>query len=64
MLKPVDKDNTFWDHLTFEPLTKQNWEKFTQLFGDKGACGNCWCMYFRLRKQDFIEGKANDGNKY
>ena len=49
--------------LTFEPLTKSNWNKFVQLFGDKGACGNCWCMYYRLKKSDFLEGKVNDGNK-
>ncbi len=55
-----------WDiasELTFEPLSKTNWGKFVQLFGERGACGNCWCMYFRLSKNDFIEGKENDGNK-
>jgi GNAT superfamily N-acetyltransferase len=51
------------DQLSFEPLTKKNWNKFVQLFGDKGACGNCWCMYYRLSKADFNEGKAEDGNK-
>jgi predicted GNAT family acetyltransferase len=49
--------------LRFEPLTKYNWHKFTQLFGDKGACGNCWCMYYRLNKSEFAEGKTNEGNK-
>ncbi len=49
--------------LTFEPLTKFNWNKFVQLFGNKGACGNCWCMSFRLKKADFEKGKANEGNK-
>ena len=49
--------------LTFEPLTKANWDKFTQLFGMKGACGNCWCMYPRLSKNDFNEGKSGEGNR-
>ncbi len=49
--------------LTFEPLSKKNWQLFVQLFGERGACGNCWCMYFRLKKDDFVEGKQNDGNK-
>ena len=53
----------FLDKLTFEPLTKSNWNKFVQLFGEKGACGNCWCMYYRLKKTDFIEGKVDEGNK-
>ena len=56
-------DHEFLNQLTFEPLSKDNWAKFVQLFGNKGACGNCWCMFFRLKKQDFDEGKANDGNK-
>jgi len=51
------------NQLTFEPLTKRNWNKFVELFGNKGACGNCWCMYYRLKKSDFLEGKVNDGNK-
>ena len=56
-------ESTFSNQLTFEPLTKRNWNKFVQLFGDKGACGNCWCMYYILKRSDFLEGKVNDGNK-
>lgn len=59
--QPIDPE--FLNQLTFEPLSKDNWAKFVQLFGNKGACGNCWCMFFRLKKQDFNEGKTNDGNK-
>lgn len=58
-----DIDEDFLAALRFEPLTKSNWNKFTELFGSKGACGNCWCMFFRLSKTDFEEGKINDGNK-
>jgi GNAT superfamily N-acetyltransferase len=57
------KDKEFLSKLTFEVLTKNNWEKFVQLFGSKGACGNCWCMSFRLKKQNFENGKVNGGNK-
>lgn len=60
---PKNIDKEFLAQLTFEPLTKENWGKFVQLFGSKGACGNCWCMYYRLSKTDFIEGKTDDGNK-
>jgi GNAT superfamily N-acetyltransferase len=56
-------ESNILNQLTFEPLTKSNWGKFVQLFGDKGACGNCWCMYYRLSKSDFREGKVDDGNK-
>lgn len=60
------KSNTDIIHqnaLRFEPLTKSNWHLFVELFGDKGACGNCWCMSFRLTKKDFDEGKCKNGNK-
>ena len=62
MIKDNNESN-FFNQLTIEPLTKLNWNKFTGLFGNKGACGNCWCMYYRLLKSDFLEGKADDGNK-
>jgi predicted GNAT family acetyltransferase len=56
-------DNHLLQALRFEPLTKDNWNKFVELFGAKGGCANCWCMYFRLNKTDYQEGKINDGNK-
>jgi hypothetical protein len=34
-------DTNFLKALKFEPLTKSNWNKFVELFGEKGACGNC-----------------------
>ena len=61
--RQMRNENEFLNQLSFEPLSKKNWGKFVQLFGDKGACRNCWCMSFRLKKQDFDEGKHNEGNK-
>ena len=57
------RDPELLSQLTFEPLTQLNWGKFVQLFGERGACGNCWCMWPRLKRQDYQEGKQNDGNK-
>lgn len=48
--------------LKFEPLTSVNWKQFEDLMGEKGGCGNCWCMYFRLPYKTFQENKP-DGNK-
>lgn len=56
-------DNDFISELSFEPLTKDNWNKFVELFGENGAGANCWCMHFRLAKRDHDEGKHDDGNK-
>lgn len=49
--------------LTFELLTEKNWHKFVELFGEKGACGGCWCMYFRLQTKDYRAGTKNGENK-
>lgn len=48
--------------LSFAPLTTQNWDAFEQLFGKRGACGGCWCMWFRLSNDDFKRQKG-DANK-
>src|SRR2546423_13492874 len=34
--------------LTIRPLTPNLWPALEDLFGDKGACGGCWCMYWRI----------------
>ena len=46
----------------FYPLTKKNWNDFEKLFGDRGACGGCWCMSWLLTKKDFDLNKG-EGNK-
>jgi GNAT superfamily N-acetyltransferase len=51
------------EQLTFEPVTKDNWDKFVALFGNRGACAYCWCMYYRLKQAEFKAGKVNDINK-
>jgi len=51
------------DRFTIEPLTKDNWAGFVELFGEKGACGNCWCMFYRLGNKEYQSGKADQGNK-
>jgi GNAT superfamily N-acetyltransferase len=44
------------------PLIPERWADFEQLFGVRGACGGCWCMYWRLRSSDF-EAQKGEGNR-
>ena len=37
-------------NLKVRPLTSKNWHDLEILFGPKGACAGCWCMYWRLRR--------------
>lgn len=63
MEQQAKSNSEFLSQLSFEPLTRENWTKFVQLFGPRGACGHCWCMYYRLSKPEYHEGKTDDGNK-
>lgn len=48
--------------LRFKPLTAENWGDFETLFGERGACGGCWCMAWRLSASTFNKQKG-DKNK-
>ena len=45
----------------FKPLDKETWSDLQNLFGEKGACGGCWCMYWRLPHKVYenSKGKSN-----
>ncbi|HEX3412979.1 MAG TPA: GNAT family N-acetyltransferase [Stellaceae bacterium] len=34
--------------LTIRPLTPDLWPALEDLFGENGAVGGCWCMYWRI----------------
>lgn len=44
------------------PVDSSRWKDFEMLFGEKGACGGCWCMTWRLKAKQFENQKGN-GNK-
>jgi GNAT superfamily N-acetyltransferase len=41
--------------LAFRPLAPDRWSDLEQLFGPRGACCGCWCMYWRLLNKQFNE---------
>lgn len=43
-------------------LDLAHWHDFTDLFGERGACGGCWCMSWRLRKAEF-DAQKGEQNK-
>jgi GNAT superfamily N-acetyltransferase len=34
--------------ITTRPLTPSRWSDLETLFGPRGACGGCWCMWWRV----------------
>jgi GNAT superfamily N-acetyltransferase len=45
------------------PLTTNDWPVIERLFGDNGACGGCWCMWWRVpqggKTWDEAKGRKN-----
>lgn len=41
--------------LSFQPLKSNLFGDFERLFGPRGACGGCWCMFWKLRGKAFDE---------
>ena len=48
--------------LKFHPVTPSRWADLETLFGDNGACGGCWCMFWRIPRKEYEKHKG-DGNK-
>ena len=48
--------------LQFAAVTKKRWSDMEKLFGERGACGGCWCMSWRLSRTQF-NGQKGSGNK-
>src|SRR5512140_21363 len=48
--------------ISFSPLSPEHWGSFERLFGPRGACAGCWCMWWRLPRAEFVRGQG-DGNR-
>lgn len=48
--------------VVIRPLSAERWADFEALFGAKGACGGCWCMWWRLPQKTF-DANRGDRNK-
>ena len=49
--------------LSFHPLVPQRWADFEKLFGPHGACGGCWCMFWKLRGKAFEENTGDSARQ-
>ncbi len=45
-------------NFSWKPLTPELWDDFSTLFGERGACGGCWCMYWRQTAKEFRENRG------
>src|SRR5262245_44310740 len=42
--------------IEFHPATPGRWRDVEKLFGPRGACAGCWCMWPRLTRAEFRAG--------
>ncbi|HKI84423.1 MAG TPA: GNAT family N-acetyltransferase [Candidatus Krumholzibacteria bacterium] len=52
------KEEKTVDRLKFHWATPSRWKDLEKLFGERGACGGCWCMVWRLSSKDWQAGKG------
>ena len=54
-----DQEEASWE---FHRLTSERWADFEELFGERGATGGCWCMWWRLTGREF-DAQKGAGNR-
>lgn len=45
------------------PLTMERWPDLERLFGERGGCGGCWCMWWRLKRSVYNQGKGETNKR-
>jgi GNAT superfamily N-acetyltransferase len=58
----LSKDNEMAS-LEFHPLTSTRWNDLEQLFGPRGACEGCWCMWWKLPRSEFLRNRGEQNRK-
>jgi len=46
------------ESFVFRAATPSRWNHVETLFGERGACGGCWCMFWRLGRTQWELGKG------
>ncbi len=44
--------------IRIEPATPSRWDDVAALFGPRGACAGCWCMYWRKTRSEYTRGSG------
>jgi GNAT superfamily N-acetyltransferase len=49
--------------LTYKKLDTSTWNDFVELFGERGACGGCWCMAWRQSSSEYAQNKGEKNKR-
>ncbi len=55
---PTERKSDRLPAVRFHLLTLDRWRDLEKLFGPRGACGGCWCMYWRQTRAEFVQRKG------
>ncbi len=58
-----DQTTTAVSLLQCHPLTAERWSDLEELFGERGACGGCWCMWWRLPRSQFARQVGEENRR-
>lgn len=50
-------------HLEYHPVTPERWPDLERLFGERGAYGGCWCMWWRLTRSQFGKNTGEENKR-
>jgi GNAT superfamily N-acetyltransferase len=50
-------------HLTILPIISERWADLEALFGEQGAVGGCWCMWWRLSGREYAANSNADNRE-
>lgn len=59
----ADKASRPEPELDFQPVTPGRWGDIERLFGERGACGGCWCMWWRLPRSEYEKSRGERNRK-
>jgi GNAT superfamily N-acetyltransferase len=48
--------------IQFHAVTPERWAELESLFGPRGACSGCWCMWYRITRSEWNKN-SNEGNR-
>lgn len=60
--KPVEIHPALMPKFSFHAATPERWPDLERLFGARGACAGCWCMWWRLNRPEWNRGQG-EGNR-
>jgi GNAT superfamily N-acetyltransferase len=49
--------------LDFHLLSPKRWPDLEKLFGERGASGGCWCMWWKLKRSEYDRKKGSSNKK-